>query len=362
MPDRNPTPEKELERELRELGSRLEYPPTPDLAMAVRRQIDEEGVQPTRRGWLELPYISPRWAAAAAVLLLFLTVPAFSPAVRDTLSGLFTAGQGAGGSGPPVGENASPGVAGSSGSPESAGDRSSPRESPLPSEEGFDRRIIKTADLGIRSEDVRRSAARAQQIAAEFGGSVQSSRIERNAGPVSANLVLTVPSPEFEDALNELRGLGKTVTTDSVSGEDVTEEFVDLESRERNLLAAEQSLLKLYDEAESVNDSLAIQRELTDVRGQIEQVQGRIKYLEQRTDSSRIELDIRPVGDETETGWSPLRVATQAWNASLGVLQALATTVISVAVFSWWLIPLPVAGFVWWRRRHRASDDAPDSP
>jgi hypothetical protein len=142
-----------------------------------------------------------------------------------------------------------------------------------------------------------------------------------------------------------------------VSGEDVTEEFVDLESRERNLLAAEQSLLELYNEAESVNDSLSIQRELTNVRDQIERVQGRIKYLEQRTDSSRIELTIQPVREEAppETGWSPTQVADQAWNASLGVLQGLANTVISVAVFSWWLVPLPIAAFVWWRRRNGAS-------
>ena len=63
----------------------------------------------------------------------------------------------------------------------------------------------------------------------------------------SADLVRSVPSPEFEATLDELRRLGEEVTTDSVRGEDVTEEFVDLQSRERNLLAVEEGLLKLYD-------------------------------------------------------------------------------------------------------------------
>jgi hypothetical protein len=220
----------------------------------------------------------------------------------------------------------------------------------------FDRKIVKTAELGIRAENVRGSAARAQQVAAQFGGSVLSSQIIRGEGPVYADLVLLVPSPEFEKALEELRGLGKEVTTDTVRGEDVTEEFVDLESRERNLLAAEQSLLELYDRAQSVNDALAIERELANIRGQIEQVQGRIQYLEERSATSQIALGIHPVVTKAPPpAWNPARVVAQAWNASLGVLQALATVVLSAVVFGWWLIPVLVAGFVWWRRRNRDS-------
>jgi hypothetical protein len=216
----------------------------------------------------------------------------------------------------------------------------------------FDRKIVKTAELGVRAEEVRDAAASAQRIAADFGGSVLSSRVEGD-GPVSADLVLVVPSPEFEAALDELRGLGEEVTTDTVRGEDVTEEFVDLESRERNLLAAEASLLELYDRAQSVNAALAIERELANIRGQIEQVQGRIQYLEDRTASSRVSLAIEPVArpKPEPPAWSPARVVAQSWEASLAVLQSLATVVLSALVFGWWLAPVLVAGFVWWRRR-----------
>jgi hypothetical protein len=225
-------------------------------------------------------------------------------------------------------------------------------------QQDFGRKIIKTAELGIRAEKVRDSAARAQQIAAQFGGSVLSSQINQGDGYVSAELVLVVPSPEFEKALGDLRGLGKEVTTDTVRGEDVTEEFVDLQSRERNLEAAEQSLLKLYDEADSVSDTLSIERELTNVRGQIEQVQGRIKYLEQHTASSQITLSVQPVAHPVEhhPAWNPIRVVAEAWNASLSILQALATAVLSIVVFGWWLAPmLIIVGFVGWRRRNRGS-------
>ncbi len=217
----------------------------------------------------------------------------------------------------------------------------------------FDRRVIRNAELGIRVEDVRRGAAEAQQVAAQFGGSVVSSEINQGDDSVSADLVLSVPSERFEESLDELRELGTEITTDTVEGEDVTEEFVDLESRERNLLAAEESLIELYDQSESVNDTLTVLRELTRIRDQIERVQGRIEYLEQRTDFSQITLDIQPAGGAT-AAWDPAGIASRAWNASLRFLQALANVVISIVAFGWWLVPLLVAGLVWWwRRRNR---------
>jgi hypothetical protein len=163
--------------------------------------------------------------------------------------------------------------------------------------------------------------------------------------------VLSVPSGEFEAAIDELRGLGDRVTTDTVEGQEVTKEFVDLESRERNLLAAEESLLALYDRAESVEDTLTVERELTDIRGQIEEVQGRIQYLERRTATSEIVLHLEPVAAApTKRPWSASSVAAGAWDASLGVLRTAATALISVSVFCWWLVPPLAVGPVLWRR------------
>ena len=183
----------------------------------------------------------------------------------------------------------------------------------------FGRKIVKTADLGLRSEEVRKSAAQAQQLAAAAGGTVLSSQVYRNGDSVTADLVLSVPSGEFERVLEELRSLGEKVTTDTISGQDVTEEYVDLESRERNLRATEESLLRLYDRAENVEEALSIQRELTTVRGEIELVQGRIKYLDQRSAYSQITLNIQPVTSPPppKPTWDPGEVVAQAWDASL---------------------------------------------
>jgi hypothetical protein len=217
----------------------------------------------------------------------------------------------------------------------------------------FGRRIVKTAELGISSQNVRGDAARAQQVAARFGGTILSSQTYGADNAVYADLIVSVPSDRFEEALDELRGLGDEVTTDTVSGQDVTEEYVDLQSQERNLLAAEQKLLDLYDRAASVQDALAIQREITGIRGQIEQVQGRIQYLKQSTDFSQISLSIQPVASPPKPppAWDPALVVARAWTASLAVLQTLATAILSTLVFGWWLIPLLVVGSWWLRRR-----------
>jgi hypothetical protein len=208
----------------------------------------------------------------------------------------------------------------------------------------FGRKVVKTADLGLRSEEVRQSAARAQQVAATAGGTVLSSQVYRSDDSITANLVLSVPSEEFERVLDELRSLGEKVTTDSISGQDVTEEYVDLKSRERNLRATEESLLRLYDRAENVEEALSIQRELTTVRGEIELVQGRIKYLDQRSTYSQITLNIQPVTSPPppKPTWDPGAIVKQAWDASLAVLQVMATAIISAVVFGWWLAPVPV--------------------
>ncbi len=98
------SPDRDLERELGELGSHVEYPPTPDLARAVRRRLDEEYTeQPARQGglWSSLPL--PRWAAAAAALVFIVALPTLSPSMRDTVAvwfetgGAASSGQGAGG-------------------------------------------------------------------------------------------------------------------------------------------------------------------------------------------------------------------------------------------------------------------------
>ncbi len=293
--------------------------------------------------------IGAKSLGASVVLLLVLALAACGGAETKPDEGKVSVGRETAGTGSSAGSELTQSAKGTVGTTE---------DTATLGDFGF--KVVKTANLGIRSTKVRESAARAQQTAANAGGSVLSSQVYRNGDSVTAQLVLSVPSEEFERVLDELRSLGKKVTTDSISGQDVTEEYVDLKSRERNLQATEESLLRLYDRAENVEEALSIQRELTGVRGEIEMVQGRIKYLDQHTAYSQITLDIQPVASPPppRPSWEPGSVAARAWSASLSVLEAVATALISAIVFGWWLAPVFVGALLWWRRRNRGSSPA----
>jgi hypothetical protein len=81
-------PDRELERELRELGTLIDYPPTPDVANAARNLLDEEDSRPQR---FRMAIPTMRWAAVAAAFVLVVAVPALSPSLRTTVSDWFVA-------------------------------------------------------------------------------------------------------------------------------------------------------------------------------------------------------------------------------------------------------------------------------
>ncbi len=117
MPDNWRFSEEEIERHLRDVGAGIAYPPTPDVARAVRRRLDEEERGRRARGiWRWPPFLAPRWTAVAAALVL-ISAAALSPAIRTTLSDLFV-------SGPQAGSE----VAGSAAKPEGGGSEDRSRQ------------------------------------------------------------------------------------------------------------------------------------------------------------------------------------------------------------------------------------------
>jgi hypothetical protein len=232
----------------------------------------------------------------------------------------------------------------------------------------LDRMVIRTAQLTIEVADMEQALAQARAIAARSGGFVSASNthIEKvnDQDRMVADLTLQVRSQTADSALSDLRALGK-VTTETSGSQDVTEEYVDLDSNLRNLQASEAAILKLLDRATQIQDVLSLQRELTNVRGQIERIQGRKTYLERRTDMATITISLRlpPVAGSqpiVSGAWDPLAVALRGWQASLALLRGIAEVLIIALAFSWWLVPFAAAGaYLWLRRRHPAAPPAP---
>ena len=195
--------------------------------------------------------------------------------------------------------------------------------------------VIKTATVTIEvgDDELQDTIQNATTTAEKYGGFVVSTNVsERDDDPTGA-IVVRVPATRFGDALGDLESLGK-VDSEAVSGQDVTQEFVDLQARLRNYSSQEAVLLRLMDRAQSVADTIRVQSELQRVQLEIERLRGRITYLEDQTAMSTIELRIAETGaladppGEFEKAWERAKDGLVAVVAglisSLGVIVPLA--------------------------------------
>lgn len=229
-----------------------------------------------------------------------------------------------------------------------------------------ERLVIKTAQIAIQVDDVRAADQAIRDRAAQLGGYVVSVQTSGSDQYLTATVVFRVPADRFDEALGGVQGLAKKVLSNFVTGDDVTEEFVDLESRLRNLEATRTRLLDLLAKANRVEDALQVNNALTDVQGQIEQIQGRMKYLRQSAAMSTITVSLEPVPPQPtiieEDSWQPLRVARGALRELVQFGQGIVELLIVVGVWTPVWLPIGLVGWWGWRRvtgRGRKAKAAP---
>lgn len=164
------------------------------------------------------------------------------------------------------------------------------------------RRIIRDANLSLEMDDTAAAARRISSIAEGSGGFVTSNEARsigdaddaRSSKLVRVNIVIRVPAERFNQTLEQIRGLGERVVSEKVTGQDVTEEYLDIEARIRTKQALEAQFLEIMKTARTVEDALNVQRQLGDVRTEIEQLEGRRRFLENRTTLSTITITLEP--------------------------------------------------------------------
>jgi hypothetical protein len=163
-------------------------------------------------------------------------------------------------------------------------------------------RIIQTASLriSVRRGDFDQAVEEARTVAAGAGGFVVQSSESRDPGEklTTGTLVLRVPQTAYANVMRRLGDIGR-IAGRQESGQDVSAEFVDLEARRRHLEAVETQLLKLLNRAQDVAAALAVQAKLDDVQLRLEEVRGRLRYLDDQTAFATITIALReraPVG------------------------------------------------------------------
>lgn len=229
----------------------------------------------------------------------------------------------------------------------------------------FGRMVIRTATLSLlvkRADDSERAV---RALIDRMGGYVVESSATGDVDRRSVRISFKVPSEQFDAAINEIEALAIRVQGRSISGQDVTEEFVDTQSRIENLEATEARVRDFLAQAKDVEEALMVNQQLTQIQGELEQARGRVEFLKNNVAYSTISLDLQPdfipLPEPTPLpGWQPGVVASEAWQSLLGFAQVLANIAIALAIWSpvWGLI-LVVLVLVWRRLTRRAPRPQP---
>jgi len=226
-----------------------------------------------------------------------------------------------------------------------------------------DRMIVRMAQLSLIVQDAEESLSQIKAIVSEMDGYVSDTRLWRQDEQLRGSVTVRVPTESLDDALTQFKALSVRVESESSSSEDVTEEYTDLGARLRNLEATEQELLELLttvrEKTGKAEDVLAVHRELTSIRGQIEQLKGRMQYLEKTSSLAAVTIELvpdaltRPI---SVGGWQPAGTLANALRSLLRTLQSVADAAIWVVFYvlpvaAVLLIPFVVAWLIWRARK-----------
>lgn len=236
--------------------------------------------------------------------------------------------------------------------------------------EAFNRKIIRNAELAIQVDDPADAQRKISAIAEQQGGFVVTSEISQygSSGP-SVSITMRVPADHFGQAMEALHAVGSKVLSEKTTGQDVTEEYIDLEARIRTKQALEAQFLEILKQAKSVSDALQVQREIADVRGEIEQLEGRRRFLENQSSLSTIKVALQtPAAVVTTTGSSFGDHIKRAFGDSIDTASAIVIgfiRLLGVLIPIVVLIVLPayfLIRFLWRRMQRKRAQRAAEAP
>jgi len=220
--------------------------------------------------------------------------------------------------------------------------------------------IIREGTVQLVADEVEKVAGEVRNLTEQYDGYVENSTFQEGETGTfrTAQYKLRVPAESFNSLLDDISALAR-VEKEQISTEDVTEEYVDLRARLEVLEAQEGRLMDMYDEAEDIEDLLAIEEELLRLRQKIESIQGRMNYLERVTTYSTLHVSIRQRMEATP---QPENVGEEFLFRFQEGWRIFTSTVVSVTggllqVWPFILILAGVGFLVWKARRNRKPPD-----
>ena len=156
-----------------------------------------------------------------------------------------------------------------------------------------ERKVIHQAQLELKVKNLEKAQMKIENKAAEYGGYVVESNVYREDEElVEGTITVRVPEAHFQDFLTDSEGEASEVVGRNVTGQDVTEQYVDLKARLKSKRAVEERLLAFMKDAEKTEDLLKISSDLAVVQEEIEQLTGQMKYLENQASYSTVTITL----------------------------------------------------------------------
>ncbi len=221
-----------------------------------------------------------------------------------------------------------------------------------------DRMIVRNGSMSLVVKNVSSLVDEIRVYVEGQGGFLVTSSLNEQSSNPSATLTLRVPVDHYGPTYDWVKSKAEKIVSETSSGQDVTEEYVDLDSRLRNLRASEQQFLEIMKRSGQISDVLAVQQQLERIRGEIEQTVGRQKYLSQSAKLATLTLYLSTEEKELpivnpQQKWEPLAVIKAAFRSLAGFGESLGNTIIWLAIYSIVWIPALLIWFWWRRRRNR---------
>ena len=247
------------------------------------------------------------------------------------------------------------GLGGSSGYAIDKNDISAPTQSSSESQT-IERKMIETGLLELLVNNADQTAKDMQGIAERLGGFVSASNVyEISEGIKTGSVTIRIPASSFSQAMDDTKKLAIKVEHESVTAQDVTEQYVDLESRLRNLQAQEQQYLIILKQAVKIADIMQVSSKIDEVRLQIEQIQGQLNYLSRQVDMASLSANLTEEADVQVFGlrWRPLyevKLAFRNMLASLqGYIDSMIKVIFSLPVILLWLVTIGLIILICWK-------------
>ncbi len=221
-----------------------------------------------------------------------------------------------------------------------------------------DRLIIRTGAMSIVVKDVPSVMDAVRVYVEGQGGFLVNGSLNSASSNPTASMTVRIPVEKYAATYEWVKGKAVKIASETSSGQDVTEEYVDLESQLRNLRVSEQQFLKIMERSGKISEVLEVQRELERVRGEIERVLGRQKYLSQSAKLATLTIYMSteesqlPIVDPQKK-WEPLTVMKAAFRSLTQFGQSFANAIIWVAIFA--IVWVPAFLVYLWIRRRRSS-------